>query len=87
MPQLKEATTLRLTSADEPTRPGADAGVYPSRALTPVGQPELISGLRVQADRIARGRQRRHAPSYDQDKALDAALDALARDLGVELED
>lgn len=90
MPQLNEATALRLTSADEPTRPGADNSVYPSRNVAPLGQPAqpaLISDLRIQDDWSPSGCQRRHAPSDDEDKALDAALDALARDLGVKLED
>ena len=87
MPQLNQTTALRLISANESTRPDADAVRYPRCAVTPLRQPALINGLRVPSDQIARGRQRRHAPPYDEDKALDAAMNALARDLGVELTD
>ena len=87
MSQLNPATALRLPSPGDPTRARADAVAYPSRVLAPWRQPALVNGLRVKGDRIGRGRPRRHAPAYDEDQALDAALDALARDLGVELED
>lgn len=94
MPQSMKLTTSQSPHADRVAQPRADAVLprtatvaHHARALAPLRQPPLISGLRVPGDRIARGRQRRHVFSDDEDKAFDAALDALARDLGVELED
>lgn len=87
MPQTSEATAPRVTVTDEPKRPFADAVGCSRYALAPLPKPAMINGLRVRGDRIAKGRDQHDVPPYDEDKALDEALNALARDLGVKLED